>query len=60
MGRDSSVVIATRYGLDSPGVEFRYRRRFSHPSRPAPGPIQLSIQGVSGVFPGGKAVEAWR
>ena len=25
-GRDSSVGIATRYGLDGPGIEFRWRR----------------------------------
>ena len=37
MGRDSSVGIATRYGLDSPGIESRWRRDFPHPSRPALG-----------------------
>ena len=33
MGRDSSVGIATRYGLDGPGIESRWRRDFQHPSR---------------------------
>jgi hypothetical protein len=38
VSRDRSVGIATRYGLDGPGIEFRRRRDFSHPSRPALGP----------------------
>ena len=29
MGRDSSVGIATRYGLDGPGIEYRWGARFS-------------------------------
>ena len=37
-GRDSSVGIATRYGLDGPGIESRWGRDFPHPSRPALGP----------------------
>ena len=28
--RDSSVAIATRYGLDGPGIEYRWRRDFPH------------------------------
>jgi len=36
--RDSSVAIATRYGLDGLGIESRWRRDFPHPSRPALGP----------------------
>ena len=31
MGPDSSVGIATRYGLDGPGIEFRWGARFSAP-----------------------------
>jgi len=34
---DSSVGIATRYGLDDPGIEFWWRRDFPHPSRLALG-----------------------
>jgi hypothetical protein len=34
-GRDSVVGIATRYGLDGPGIESRWGRDFSHTSRPA-------------------------
>jgi hypothetical protein len=37
-GRDSSVGIATRYGLHGPGIESRLGRDFSQPSRPALGP----------------------
>jgi len=39
--------IATRYGLDGPGIEPRWGRDFPHPSRPALGHIQPPIQGVS-------------
>ena len=35
VGRDSSVGVATRYGLDGPGIEFRSERDFPHLSRPA-------------------------
>ena len=35
MCRDSSVGIATRYGLDGPGIEFRRELNFSHPSTPS-------------------------
>ena len=60
VGRDSSVGIVTRYGLDGPGIESRWRRDFPHPSRPALGPTQPPIQWVPGLFPGGKAAGAWR
>ena len=46
MGRDSSVGIATRYGLDCPGIEFRWGRDFPHPSRPALGPTQPPVPGT--------------
>ena len=51
-GQDSSVGIATSYGLDGPGVEARWRRDFPHPSRPALGPTQPPIQWVPGLFRG--------
>jgi hypothetical protein len=57
-GRDSVVGIATRYGLDGPGIESRCGRDFSQPSRPALGPTQSPIQWVPGLFPGGKAAGA--
>jgi hypothetical protein len=65
MDRDSSVGIATRYGLDGPGIECRrgggggggeiFRIR---PDRPW-GPPSLLYNGYR-VFPGGKAVGVWR
>jgi len=48
MGRDSSVDIATRYGLDGLGIESRWGRGFPHPSRPARWPTQPPIQWVQG------------
>jgi hypothetical protein len=40
VGRDSSVGIAIRYGLDSSGIEFRWKQGFPQPSRQAMGPTQ--------------------
>ena len=37
-GPDSAVGIATHYGLDGPGFEFRWGQDFPHPYRPALGP----------------------
>ena len=45
-GRDSSVGIATRYGLGGPGIEFQWRRDFPHPSSPALEPTQLPIEWI--------------
>ena len=36
MGRDSSVGIATRNGLDGPGIESRWGSRFSAPVQTGP------------------------
>jgi hypothetical protein len=52
LGRDTSVGIATRYGLDGPGIEHRWRRDFPHPSRPALGLTQPPIQWVPGLSRG--------
>jgi hypothetical protein len=60
LGCRSSVGIATRYGLDGPGIEPRWERDFPHPSQPAVVPTQPSAQWVPGFFPGDKAVGAWR
>jgi len=58
MGRDSTVSIATRYGLDGPGIE--YLRNFPHPFRPALGPTKPPVQWVPALFPSGEAAGAWR
>jgi hypothetical protein len=50
--RDSSVGIATRYGLDVPGIKSRWGEDFSHPSRLVLGPTQPSIQWVPGLSRG--------
>ena len=47
--RDSSVGIATRYGLDGPGIESWWGRDFPPPSRPALGPTQPPVQWVPGL-----------
>jgi hypothetical protein len=50
--RNSSVGIATHYGMDGPGIETWQGRDFTHPSRPALGPTQPSIQRVPSVYRG--------
>jgi hypothetical protein len=59
--RDSAVGIATRYELYSPGIECRWGRDFSRPSRPArvPDPLSLVCNGYR-VLLGSKAAGAWR
>ena len=44
MGWDSSVGIATRFGLDVPGSNPGGGENFPHPSRPAKAPTQLPIE----------------
>ena len=58
--RDSSVGIATRYGLDGPGIESRWWARFYAHVQTGPwGSPSLLYNGYR-VFPGGKAAGAWR
>ena len=53
VGRDSSVGIATRYGLDGPGIESQWGARFSAPvqNRPAAHPAPYTMG--NGSLPGG-------
>jgi len=48
-GMYTAVGITTRYGLDGPGIESRWRRDFSHPSCQALGPTQPPIQWAPGL-----------
>ena len=53
-GRDSSVGIATRYGLDGPGIESRCGVRFSASVQTGPGAHPASYTVGTGSFPGVK------
>jgi hypothetical protein len=61
VGRDSSVGIATRYGLDGPGFESRWGRDFSAPVQTGPGFHPAANTMGSGLFLGvtrpGRGVE---
>ena len=54
MGQDSSVSIATHYGLDSPGIKSRWGTRFSEPVQTGPGPHPASYTMGTGTFPDAK------
>jgi hypothetical protein len=60
VGRDNVVGVASRHGLEGPGIESQWGREFPHPSRPTLGRNQPPVQWIPGLFPGGKAAEAWR
>ena len=51
---DSSVGIATRYGLDDPRFEPRWGARFFAPVQTGPGTHQASYTMGNGFFPGVK------
>ena len=55
VGRDSSVGIATGYGLDGPGIESRLGREFSAPVQTGPGAHPASRTVGTGSFPGVKS-----
>ena len=52
--RDSSVGIATRCGLDGPGIESRWGARLSVPVQTGPGAHPASCTMGTGSFPGVK------
>ena len=54
MGRDSSVGIATRYGLGGPAIESRWGPRFSAPDQIGPGAHSAFYTMGTGSFPGVK------
>ena len=54
VGRDSSVGIANRYGLDGPGIESRWGAKFSAPVQNGPGAHPASYTMGTGSFPGVK------
>jgi len=45
-GPGNVVSIATAYGLDGPGIEYRWERDFPHLSRPVLRPTQPPVQWV--------------
>ena len=51
VGRDSSVGIATRYGLDGPGIESRWVARLSAPVQTGSGAHPASCTMDAGSFP---------
>ena len=58
VGRCSSDVIASAYGLDGPGIESRWGRDFPYLSRPAVRPTQSLVKCVPGLSRGEDAAGA--
>jgi hypothetical protein len=54
VGRNSSVGIAARYGLDSPGIEYWWEARSSAPVQTGPGAHPSFCTLGTGSFPGVK------
>ena len=59
MGRDSSIGIACRYGLDGPGID-PGGAKFSASVQTGPGAYPASYAMGMGSLSRGKAAEAWR
>jgi len=60
VGQGSVIGMATRYGLDGLGIEFRCWRRFSAPVQTDPGGPPSLLHNGYWVFTGGKAAGALR
>ena len=60
VGRDTTVGIATLYGLDGPGSNPGGGARFSAPVQREPGAHPASYTMDIVFFPAGKAAGAWR
>ena len=56
-GRDSSVGIATHYGLDGPENESRWEEHFPHFSRPVLWPTQPPVESTPGLKWPGRGVD---
>ena len=54
LGRDRSVGIENRYGLDGPGIESQWEERFSARVQTGPGTHPASYTIGTGSFPGVK------
>ena len=54
VGRDNVVGLATRHRLHGLGIESRWGRGVTHPTRPALGPTQPPVQWASDHFLSGK------
>ena len=52
MGCDSSVGIATAYGLDGPGIKYRCGARFTAPVQTCPEAHPASCTMGTGSYPG--------
>jgi hypothetical protein len=57
MGRDSSVGIVTRYGLDGSGIDSRWGASFSAPVQTGPGAHLALYKMDTGSFAGVKQLE---
>jgi hypothetical protein len=58
-GRDNSVCVGTRHGLNGPVIDSWWRRQFHHPSTPAVRPTHPPVKCVLGLFPWGNAAWMW-
>jgi len=59
MGHNSSVGIATRYGLVGLGIESRWEAKFFSPDQTGPGAHPASYKMSTGFTPRDKETGAW-